>query len=343
MASPLSKDLIAGAIGESGSILAALPAVPLTTAEQEGVKFAAVVNAADLAAMRAMDAQQILDAAGKRGGTALLHPAVDGYFFPESPLAIFAGRQAGPCTVDGRMEFRGNGSAFRAWARRGHAGEFAKGDRSSFIQTTLTKSRRSTTASNNEEALALATTAGQCPFHRLQYLGSGSSSPLRRVDNPFMSTIFRGPRPAMRPEMGNVTAGLAGGVVRGGQTAAAPPPVPRGAVHSAEIEYALGNLEGNKTYGWTADDQKVSRVMEQYFVNFIKTGNPNGTGLPKWPAENSGKTPQFMHIDVGHAGRNGAAPRPLRSARPSCGGSRDGFGAGSAPQPHPEKLFICLT
>ena len=40
MASPLSKDLIAGAIGESGSIIATLSAVPLAEGEQNGVKFA---------------------------------------------------------------------------------------------------------------------------------------------------------------------------------------------------------------------------------------------------------------------------------------------------------------
>jgi para-nitrobenzyl esterase len=38
--------------------------------------------------------------------------------------------------------------------------------------------------------------------------------------------------------------------------------------------------------------------MEEYFANFIKTGNPNGAGLPHWPAANSGDAVQFMHIDV---------------------------------------------
>jgi para-nitrobenzyl esterase len=60
-------------------------------------------------------------------------------------------------------------------------------------------------------------------------------------------------------------------------------PPARGAVHSAEIEYAMGNLDGNKVYAWTPDDYKVSKLMQEYFANFIKTGNPNGKGLPNWP------------------------------------------------------------
>ena len=58
---------------------------------------------------------------------------------------------------------------------------------------------------------------------------------------------------------------------------------PGGAVHSAEIEYALGNLATNLVYAWTPDDYKVSGIMEGYFANFVKTGNPNGPGLPPGP------------------------------------------------------------
>ena len=52
------------------------------------------------------------------------------------------------------------------------------------------------------------------------------------------------------------------------------------ASHAPEIEYALGNLTTNNLYAWTADDYKVSAIMELYFANFIKTGNPNAAGLP---------------------------------------------------------------
>src|SRR5436853_2969148 len=97
MASPLSRDLIAGAIGESGSIMATLAAVPLAKAEQSGAKFAAELGASSLAALRAMSTQQIFEAATKGGFASVgrFPITVDGYFFSEAPAATFAaGRQA---------------------------------------------------------------------------------------------------------------------------------------------------------------------------------------------------------------------------------------------------------
>ena len=60
----------------------------------------------------------------------------------------------------------------------------------------------------------------------------------------------------------------------------------------------MGNLASNKVYAWTPEDHKVSEVMFGYFANFVRTGNPNGAGLPPWPAANAGGDPQFMRIDV---------------------------------------------
>ena len=94
MASPLSKNLMAGAIGESGAAIASLPPQPLAEAEQNGVKFAAAAGVDTLAALRAMTAAQIQDATAKAQGVRF-STAMDGYFLSKTLTAIFeAGEQA---------------------------------------------------------------------------------------------------------------------------------------------------------------------------------------------------------------------------------------------------------
>ena len=43
-------------------------------------------------------------------------------------------------------------------------------------------------------------------------------------------------------------------------------------------------------------DREVSRIISAYWVQFAKTGNPNGDGLPVWPAFESGKD---VLLDIG--------------------------------------------
>jgi para-nitrobenzyl esterase len=60
----------------------------------------------------------------------------------------------------------------------------------------------------------------------------------------------------------------------------------------------MGNLDLDKRYAWEPADYEVSKVMQAYFVNFIKTGNPNGPGLPNWPAYRADNNYQRIRIDV---------------------------------------------
>jgi para-nitrobenzyl esterase len=83
---------------------------------------------------------------------------------------------------------------------------------------------------------------------------------------------------------------------------------PRGAGHSAEIQYAMGNLDLDKRYTWEPADYDVSKTLQGFFVNFIKTGNPNGAGLPTWPAYTPETGYQRMRIDV----KSLAEPEPHR-------------------------------
>ncbi|MEM9930455.1 MAG: carboxylesterase family protein [Bacteroidota bacterium] len=72
-----------------------------------------------------------------------------------------------------------------------------------------------------------------------------------------------------------------------------------GAPHACEIEYAMGNLHLVPGWQWTEDDHKVSATMKGFFANFIKTGNPNGEGLPEWSTAAAGdQAPPVMVIDV---------------------------------------------
>lgn len=54
-----------------------------------------------------------------------------------------------------------------------------------------------------------------------------------------------------------------------------------GAFHTSEVPYALHTLKTWKR-SWQQTDYDLEKTMSDYWVNFAKTGNPNGQGLPEW-------------------------------------------------------------
>jgi para-nitrobenzyl esterase len=280
MASPLSKGLIAGAIGESGALIApTLPAVPLAQGEQVGVKFAASVGANTLADLRAMPAERIQEAAAKLP-IGRFSSTIDGYVLPKSPAEIFAAGEQAHVPLLAGWNTEENSARSVLAASEPTPENFTKalgtlyGERAGdaakvYAGSTTDDVRQAATDLASDRFIAYST---------WKWIDLHS----RTGTKPVYRYLYARARP-------QTTATPAAGAPR--------PPAARGAVHSAEIEYAMGNLATNKVYAWSDDDYKVSKVMQEYFANFVKTGNPNGSGLPQWPAVNSGAS-QFMRIDV---------------------------------------------
>lgn len=260
MASPLSKGLFRSAIGQSGSILASLSAAPLKEAEERGRTFAAAVGAATVADLRKLSAEQLLELAAKEG---MPHfgPVVDGYFLPQSPMTIYAtGLQADVPLLAGWTSAEVS-AAYLLGKEEATSDNFKRkvqelyglqgADILSFYPAGDKDVLQSATDLASDRFIAYGT------WKWIDLHGKTSGSTVYRY-------LFNQPLPQDSASGGRQYLSL-------------------GAPHSADIEYALGNLASNTRYRWTTADDSVSSQMQQYFVNFVKTGNPNGEGLPDWP------------------------------------------------------------
>jgi para-nitrobenzyl esterase len=77
-----------------------------------------------------------------------------------------------------------------------------------------------------------------------------------------------------------------------------------GAPHATEIPFVFDTVEARYSKDLTPSAKAIAQAANAYWVNFAKTGNPNGKGLPEWPAY-SPKTDMLM--DFALTGPQGAA------------------------------------
>ncbi len=267
MASPLSKGLIAGAIGESGALInPTLPAIPQAEGEQIGLKFMAEAGAKSLSELRAMAAEKILDAAMKSNPFRFLS-TIDGYFLPKPIVDTFeSGQQARvPLLVGWNADEVGY--KFLMGEDKLTPANFAKKVRDLYSDKADEVLKLFPAGDENQTEQSAIDLASDrfIVYSTWKWADMHARTSGQRV----YRYIFERPRP---------------GEDR--------------AHHAIEIEYALGNLDSNKVYKWTEEDHKVSRTMQSYFADFVKTGNPNGKDLPEWPSASNGSTVQVMHLNV---------------------------------------------
>lgn len=293
MASPLSKDLIAGAIGESGAAIPPTMApVSLKEAEKQGMQFLKNAGVADIAALRKLSSREIYETYNdsKRFGFPMV---IDGYILPKTLPELFASQQQAqvPLLV-GWNSAEIPGMAFTQGPITKEA--FVEKVKQNYPDTyeevlklyphdTSTEVQWAATDLASDNFIAYSTWKW-FDLHR-----KNSAQPVYRY-------LYSKIRPPLRDQ--SLVSGLAGGTVERDSNAPEMPK-PIGAPHAAEIEYAMGNLHLVDDYAWTAEDYKASGTMQQFFANFIKTGNPNGGDLPKWDAVKANESaPPVMVIDA---------------------------------------------
>lgn len=287
MASPLAQGLFHKAIGESGSILsAARPLATRAQAEEAGVKFAeSAFGTASLEKLRALPAQELLDATLKAPRPSF-RVTVDGWFLPEDGRAIFAaGKQSRVPLLAGWNLDEGNYRSFftkdeptlanfaaRAKTQFGaNADAFLK----AYAATTDAEAKRAAQDFAGDQFTGYST------WKWIELHRQTGGAPVWRYK--FEQTL-----PQIRPD--------------------AKPEADLVAPHASEIEYVFRVLSSRKA-DWQPEHRAVSELMADYWTNFAKTGNPNGPGLPSWPAYAAKDGDQVMHLNA----QSAAAPDTQRA------------------------------
>jgi para-nitrobenzyl esterase len=255
MASPLAKGLFQRAIGESGGLFEPLQLAPkylLANAEHDGEKYAASLGAASLKDLRRLPATQLT---GNGGG--IVHPVIEPNVLPLSPYEAFASGQQN----DVPLLVGSNADEARAIVDVTHdtaatfdsdlehsVGQLPSALLAAYPHATDEQARQAQLGLERDLRFGWDMWA----WARLQ-AGTGKS--------PVFYYLFR-----QRPPFpaGSVYAGW-------------------GASHFAELWYVFDHLD-QSPWNWTAADRKLADEMSSYWVNFARAGDPNGPGLPPWPA-----------------------------------------------------------
>lgn len=273
MASPLAKGLFVRAIGESAAMFESpgQPILSLAEAEEAGRAFARKLRASSLEALRAAPAEDILAAAPGLG----FRPTIDGYFLPRPPAQIFAaGEQSDVPLMAGWNRDEGFNFSLLNGAAEGETYETRV--RAIFGADAAEALRFYPSGTvETDQASARALGGDLTIIH-----GTWAWMEAQRATGKAPIYRFRFDRCPLTPE------GWFG----------SKPSAEAGAFHAGELLYVFDNLD---VFPWriTADDRVLAALVSAYWVNFVKTGDPNGPGRPSWPSYRDAERP-FLSLDA---------------------------------------------
>jgi para-nitrobenzyl esterase len=257
VASPHAEGLFHRAIAQSGGFmgLGMARTATLTRAEETGAKALTDAGLSSIADARAKPAAEVF--AAIRGGGLV----VDGYLIPEDLSLTFTNGRQNP--VD--LLIGSNKDEGTFFARPGLTAEAFKTQARQRFGVLADEYLRMFPAADDAQASQsyLASFSDEAAWA----MRKGAELQARRGNTAFVYYFTRvPPSPPDRPSPFGDYQGAS-----------------RGATHVAEIPYMFNNL-ASAAVPWTDTDRRLADTMSSYWVNFARTGDPNGSGLPAWPA-----------------------------------------------------------
>ena len=288
LASPMARGLFHKAIAESGgsrdSVLTARPMredgvdpnYPVS-AETIGIEFARSMgiegtDQAALAKLRALSAEEVLRGAPAQPGVSVpsyeTTPILDGKLITETAETAYkAKRQPRVPLMVGSNSADTAGNRIRATTKEqlfARFGQWSAQAKAAYDPDGTTDLATMVTRANDDFGQAEPARFAANAF-------AANGSPVYRYRFSYVQT-------AMRERMRT------------------------GAPHGGEIGFVFGTLTARPGSTLSPEDQAVSRMAQSYWVNFAKTGDPNGAGLPAWPRHDPGKDLIFDFRPDGSAG-----------------------------------------